>query len=83
MSGFGRTGEWFGINYYPYVRPDILTLANRLTSGYVPLGVVMVSDDVASCFENHTLWCGLTYSAHALTWAAAITNIEVCKQEDT
>lgn len=82
MSGFGRTGEWFGIDHYPYVRPDIMVMAKGLTSGYVPMGAVMVTGDVAAYFDEHTLWGGLTYSAHALACAAGIANIEVYREEN-
>ncbi len=82
MSGFGRTGEWFGIDHYPFVKPDILVMAKGLTSGYVPLGGVMVSGDIAKYFDDHTLWGGLTYSAHALACAVGIANIEVYKAEN-
>ncbi len=81
MSGFGRTGEWFGINHYPNVKPDLLVMAKGLTSGYIPLGAVMVNDKVAAYFEDHVLWGGLTYSAHALACATGIANIEVYRQE--
>jgi taurine---2-oxoglutarate transaminase len=81
MSGFGRTGEWFGVDHYPFVKPDLMVLAKGLTSGYVPLGAVMVSDKIAAYFEDHVLWGGLTYSAHALACAAAIANIEVYREE--
>ncbi len=81
MSGFGRTGEWFGVNHYPFVKPDIMALAKGLTSGYVPLGAVVVADDIADHFENNTLWAGLTYSSHPLGCAAAAANIEVYQEE--
>ena len=81
MSGFGRTGEWFGINHYPAVKPDIMALAKGLTSGYVPMGATMVTDEIAAHFEDNTLWAGLTYSSHPLSCAAAIANIEVYRQE--
>jgi len=81
MSGFGRTGKWFGIDHYPFVKPDMMTLAKGLTSGYVPLGAVVVNDEIADYFEENTLWCGLTYSAHALACAAGIANIEVYEKE--
>ena len=82
MSGFGRTGEWFGVDHYPFLKPDLMVMAKGLTSGYVPLGAVMVTDQVASHFEDHTLWAGLTYSAHALACAAGIANIEVYQEEN-
>jgi taurine--2-oxoglutarate transaminase len=81
MSGFGRTGEWFGINHYPHVKADIMALAKGLTSGYVPMGATVVSDEIAAHFEDNTLWAGLTYSSHPLSCAAAIANIEVYRQE--
>ncbi|GMQ77712.1 MAG: aspartate aminotransferase family protein [Anaerolineae bacterium] len=81
MSGFGRTGEWFGVNHYPYVKPDIMALAKGLTSGYVPLGAVVVTNEIASHFEDNTLWAGLTYSSHPLSCTAAIANIEVYRKE--
>jgi len=82
MSGFGRTGKWFGIDHYPFVKPDILAMAKGLTSGYVPMGAVTVTGEIADHFNNHTLWAGLTYSAHALACATAIANIEVYKNEN-
>jgi taurine--2-oxoglutarate transaminase len=82
MSGFGRTGEWFGIDHYPYVKPDIMVMAKGLTSGYIPLGAVVVTDEIADYFEDHTLWAGLTYSAHAVACAAGIANIEVYQEEN-
>jgi taurine--2-oxoglutarate transaminase len=82
MSGFGRVGKWFGIDHYPFVKPDIMVMAKGLTSGYMPLGAVTVSDDIASHFDENVLWAGLTYSAHALACAAGIANIKVYKDEN-
>lgn len=82
MSGFGRTGKWFGIDNYPWVKPDIMVMAKGLTSGYMPMGAVTVSEPIAEHFEENVLWAGLTYSAHAVACAAAIANLEVYKSED-
>ena len=82
MSGFGRTGEWFGIDHYPNVKPDILCMAKGITSGYIPLGATVVTDKVAEFFDDHVLWGGLTYSAHALACAAGVANIEVYRNEN-
>jgi len=82
MSGFGRTGKWFGIDHYPFVKPDLMVIAKGLTSGYVPMGGVMVTDEIASYFDDHTLWAGLTYSSHALACATAIANLEVYTGEN-
>jgi len=81
LSGFGRTGKWFGIDHYPFVQPDVVVLAKGLTSGYVPLGAVVVSEEIADYFGENPLWCGLTYSGHALGCAAGIANIEVYRNE--
>jgi taurine--2-oxoglutarate transaminase len=80
MSGFGRTGEWFGIDHYG-IKPDLMTMAKGLTSGYVPLGAVGISDKIASHFEDHTYYGGLTYGAHPLASAAGVANIEVYQSE--
>jgi len=81
MSGFGRTGEWFGFNHYPFLTPDIIVMAKGLTSGYVPLGAVIVKDEIADYFQENTLWGGLTYSAHPLGCAAGVANLEVYREE--
>ena len=81
MSGFGRTGEWFGFNHYPYIIPDMIVMAKGITSGYVPLGAVIVSDEIANHFEENTVWGGLTYCAHPLGCAAGVANIEVYQEE--
>jgi taurine---2-oxoglutarate transaminase len=81
MSGFGRTGRWFGVDHYPWVKPDLMVIAKGLTSGYIPMGAVIATDEVASYFDKNVLWGGLTYSAHTLACAAAIANIEVYQNE--
>jgi taurine--2-oxoglutarate transaminase len=81
MSGWGRTGRWFAVDNWGVV-PDIITTAKGLTSGYVPLGAVIVSDAIAEHFENRMLWCGLTYSGHALACAAGLATLEVYEEDD-
>ena len=80
MSGFGRTGEWFAVDHWGVV-PDMMTLAKGLTSGYVPLGAVIVSRAIAEGFEDRPLPMGLTYSGHPLSTAAGVATIEVYRQE--
>ncbi len=70
MSGFGRTGKWLATQHYG-IKPDIVTCAKGLTSGYMPLGAVIVSKPIADYFETHMLWGGLTYSGHPVSCAAA------------
>lgn len=82
MSGFGRTGEWFGIDHYPDAKPDILVFAKGVTCGYVPLGGAIVSEEIGAYFDDHLLQAGLTYSAHALACAAGVATIEVYQQEN-
>jgi taurine--2-oxoglutarate transaminase len=80
MSGFGRTGKWFAVDNWGVV-PDIITCAKGLTSGYVPLGAVIVSEPIAQYFEDKMLWCGLTYSGHPLACAAGVATLEVYQQD--
>ncbi len=82
MSGFGRTGEWFGIDHYPDVEVDIMVMAKGITSGYVPLGATVVSEEIAHHFDKNTLWAGLTYSSHTLAMAAGVATIEVYRDEN-
>ncbi|MGC1243744.1 MAG: aminotransferase class III-fold pyridoxal phosphate-dependent enzyme [Chryseosolibacter sp.] len=80
MSGFGRTGKWFGVDNYD-VAPDMMVMAKGLTSGYLPLGALMVSDKIASAYDDKPLMLGLTYSAHATSCAAALEVIKIYEDE--
>jgi taurine--2-oxoglutarate transaminase len=80
MSGFGRTGKWFGIDHYG-VTPDIMVVAKGLTSGYLPLGAAITNEKIARHFDNNMLYCGLTYSAHAVACAAGIATVNVYKED--
>ena len=76
MSGWGRTGKWFAVDNWSVV-PDMITTAKGITSGYVPLGAVIVSEPIAKFFDDKYLYAGLTYNGHALACAAALATIEV------
>jgi taurine--2-oxoglutarate transaminase len=80
MSGFGRTGHWFAIQNWD-VTPDIITMAKGLTSGYLPLGAVTLSKRIYDHFQDHMLWCGLTYNAHPLSCGTAVATLEVYEEE--
>jgi taurine---2-oxoglutarate transaminase len=80
MSGWGRTGEWFAVDNWK-VTPDIITTAKGITSGYVPLGAVIVREHIANYFDSHMLSAGLTYNGHALACAAALATIEAYEEE--
>ena len=81
MSGFGRTGKWFGIDHHGVV-PDILCMAKGITSGYIPLGGLIVREEIIKHFDDKPLPIGLTYSAHAVACAAANAVIDIYKEED-
>ncbi|MDH5413348.1 MAG: aminotransferase class III-fold pyridoxal phosphate-dependent enzyme, partial [Flavobacteriaceae bacterium] len=81
MSGFGRTGKMFGIDHHN-VTPDIMCMAKGLTSGYLPLGAMTVTDTVANYFNDTPMALGLTYSAHAVACAAAIENLKIIEEEN-
>jgi taurine---2-oxoglutarate transaminase len=80
MSGFGRTGAWLATQHYG-IKPDIVTAAKGLTSGYMPLGAVIVSAPIAEYFETHMLSGGLTYSGHPVCCAAAVANLDIYEEE--
>ena len=81
MSGFGRTGKWFGINHHDVV-PDIMPIAKGLTSAYIPLGGIIVKDEISKAFEDKPLPLGLTYSAHAVACAAANAVLDIYEEEN-
>ncbi|MCY7360968.1 MAG: aminotransferase class III-fold pyridoxal phosphate-dependent enzyme [Ignavibacteria bacterium] len=81
MSGFGRTGKWFGIDNHG-VEPDILCMAKGITSAYVPLGGIIVKEEIAKTFDDKPMMLGLTYSAHPVSLAAANAVIDIYKDEN-
>jgi taurine--2-oxoglutarate transaminase len=80
MTGFGRTGEWFAADHWNVV-PDIMTLSKGINSGALPLGAVMVTDDIAEHFQDHILYAGLTQFGNPIACAAAVAAIEVYEEE--
>ncbi|RPI29733.1 MAG: aminotransferase class III-fold pyridoxal phosphate-dependent enzyme [Chloroflexota bacterium] len=80
MSGFGRTGKWFAVDYWGVV-PDIMTMAKGLTSAYAPLGAVAMRDEIADFFRDKVFQSGLTYNSHPISLAAAIANIRVMQED--
>jgi putrescine aminotransferase len=82
ICGFGRTGEWFGCEHYG-TRPDFMTLAKAITSGYQPLGALMVADRVAEVLvgEGGEFFHGFTYSGHPVAAAVANANLEIMERE--
>ncbi|GIF21999.1 putative aminotransferase [Paractinoplanes tereljensis] len=80
MAGFGRCGEWFAVDRWG-VTPDLITFAKGVNSGYLPLGGVLVSDEIAATFAERPFPGGLTYSGHPLACASAVASIEIFKEE--
>lgn len=87
ITGFGRIGAPFAAQRFG-VRPDIITAAKGLTNGVVPMGAVLVSDDIQRAFmqgpeQAVELFHGYTYSGHPLAAAAALATLEVYREEDS
>jgi taurine--2-oxoglutarate transaminase len=80
MAGFGRTGKWFAFEHYGVV-PDLVTFSKGVNSGYVPLGGVIISDEIAATFAERVYPGGLTYSGHPLACAAVVATINTMKEE--
>jgi putrescine---pyruvate transaminase len=84
ITGFGRLGEWFGSERFG-VRPELITAAKGITSGYIPLGAVIVSGRIAEPFwkpgGTELLRHGYTYSGHATACAVALANLDVLESE--
>ena len=81
ICGFGRTGEWFGSDYYD-IKPDLMLFAKGVTSGYLPVGGVIVRDDLVDTMVSaeQEFAHGYTYSAHPTCMAAGIANLELMKE---
>ena len=80
MSGFGRTGKWFAYQHST-AEPDLIVFAKGVNSGYVPLGGVIISDEIAATFNDRVFPGGLTYSGHPLATAAAVATLDVMADE--
>ena len=80
MTGFGRTGRWFACEHWDVV-PDIMTVAKGITSGYLPLGAMVVSQKLAGWLQDHEFASGLTSTGNPLCCAAGIATIEAMRAE--
>lgn len=83
ICGFGRTGHWFGSNLFE-ITPDLMPMAKGLTSGYLPLSAVMVSDKVCQVLDEKggEISHGFTYSGHPVACAVALKNLEIMEREN-
>jgi taurine--2-oxoglutarate transaminase len=80
MSGWGRTGKWFGVENHDII-PDMIATAKGITAGYLPLGALIVSDKIASQFDDKVLFLGLTYSAHPVCCAAGLEVLKIYEDD--
>ena len=81
ITGFGRLGAWFASELWD-LDPDLMTMAKGITSGYVPLGATMVSDEIAEALEaGGYLAHGFTYTGHPAACAAALANLDIIERE--
>ncbi|MDR3107004.1 MAG: aspartate aminotransferase family protein [Bifidobacteriaceae bacterium] len=80
MAGFGRTGKWFARDHWD-VRPDLMTFAKGVNSGYVPAGGVAIASPIADFFDDQIFPGGLTYSGHPLAMAAIAATIAAMEDE--
>ncbi len=85
ITGFGRTGEWFALKHWN-VKPDILSFAKAITSGYAQLGGMQISDEIRETMETaadtEAYMHGYTYSGHAMACAVGLKNLEIMEKED-
>ncbi|CAN5456142.1 aspartate aminotransferase family protein [soil metagenome] len=80
MAGFGRTGEWFAFDAFD-VKPDLIAFAKGVKSGYVPVGGVIISDEIAADFDETVFPGGLTYSGHPLAAASIVGALDAMESE--
>ena len=80
MSGFARTGKWFAFQNWP-AQPDLIVFAKGSNSGYVPVGGVVISGEIAATFDEKVFPGGLTYSGHPLAAASIVASIDAMKEE--
>jgi adenosylmethionine-8-amino-7-oxononanoate aminotransferase len=85
ITGFGRTGEWFALKHWG-VKPDILSFAKAITSGYAQLGGIQISDEIRETLETasegEAYMHGYTYSGHAAACAVGLKNLEIMEREN-
>jgi taurine--2-oxoglutarate transaminase len=81
MCGFGRSGDWFAFDAHN-VKPDLITFAKGVNSGYIPVGGVIISDEIAATFDDRVFPGGLTYSGHPVAAASIVASIDAFETED-
>ena len=82
VCGVHRTGPFFGIDHYPFLKPDFIVMAKALTGGFFPLGAVLVCEKISKYFNQHILSCGLTNYAHPLGLASVNAVLNMIKDKE-
>lgn len=80
ITGFGRTAQWWGSDTFS-IRPDIMTIAKGMSSGYVPIGGSILSDEVFEVMSQEEFYHGYTYSGHPVSCAVALENLRILEEE--
>jgi putrescine aminotransferase len=82
ITGFGRLGSWFGSDFYG-IRPDLITFAKAVTSGYMPLSGVLVGNRIKTALfeKGEEFYHGYTYAGHPVACAVALANLEIIERE--
>jgi PLP-dependent transaminase len=80
VTAYGRVGTWFGAEHFG-VEPDIIVTAKGITSGYAPLGAVLLTDEIASAISADGFPMGFTYNGHPTSCAIALKNLEIIRRE--
>ena len=80
ITGFGRTANWFGSETFG-IRPDIMTIAKGMSSGYAPIGASVLSDEIFEVMGRDDFYHGYTYSGHPVACAAALENLRIMEEE--
>jgi adenosylmethionine-8-amino-7-oxononanoate aminotransferase len=81
VTAFGRTGAWFAAEHWGGLEPDLLVTAKGITSGYFPLGAVLVGEKIAEMLAGHAFRHGFTYNGHPTGCAVALENLRIIEDE--
>jgi len=82
VTGFGRTGAWFAAEHWGGIQPDLVVTAKGITSGYFPLGAVLIGERVAAMLDGTAFRHGFTYNGHPTGCAVALENLAIIEREE-